>query len=634
MHNYRADIDGLRALAVIMVLVFHFDLGLSGGFIGVDIFFVISGYLITHLILKALEENRFSVRDFWMRRIRRLFPALGFMVFFNVIFAALALYPVVFRDYGKELIAQATMISNIYFAQQDGYFAAPSENLPFLHTWSLAVEEQFYLFFPFLLAWMWHKKPSRIRFIICIILYTSFGFNMFGANYFTLTNFFILPGRIWELLLGALVALPTKKSFEKHKGSSAAGWAAVVTILACASFFSKNTLFPGVAALPVCVSTALLITINAQHETSKLKEALSFRPLVYIGKISYSLYLWHWPIYVFAHYIAINEVRYSENLALMCASFFIAIFSYHYIEQPIRKGAISNRNLAASFLIFTTFTIICGLFIYKLDGLNSRFSSQILRLANEANHRIKSEDTIIPKNSENAPLLPIMVWGDSHAAHLRPMLEDLCRDLNARIHLRSESAAPPLLEVNVPRHPNLVDRNNTILNEIQELGINHLILVARWEAYYGKIHRLKLIGELSHDAEKSFRRSFEATIRKLTDLGVQVSILRQVPQQKIHPPTKLANSLRFRNNLNVKGISKTDAYEQFEIANAVIDQVSKPKQVDTLDPFPLFYPNTEHSILTLNGFGIYHDEDHVSPTGARLMKDLVKPILQDCLKDY
>ena len=266
MIPYRADIDGLRAVAVSLVVLFHFSMGLSGGFIGVDIFFVISGYLITLLIRRGLEEGDFSMKSFWMRRIRRLFPALGCMVILNVLAASFFFYPGVFRDYGKELISQVCMISNVYFAQQDGYFETPSESLPLLHTWSLAVEEQFYIIFPVALVWLWKKKSgskSRISTTILYLGLASLFFNFLGTHFFGLANFFLLPGRAWELLIGAWLAIALPKTPTKRLWTESLGWLSLLTLILCAVTYDERTAFPGYAAIPVCVATAIIIYVNA-----------------------------------------------------------------------------------------------------------------------------------------------------------------------------------------------------------------------------------------------------------------------------------------------------------------------------------------------------------------------------------
>ena len=209
-----------------------------------------------------------------MRRIRRLFPALCCMVSANLIIAACILYPHVFRDYGKELIAQVTMISNVYFAQQDGYFATPSENMPLLHTWSLAVEEQFYLLFPFLLTWLWQKRSGRLPRILTVITCGSFLFNIIGTHYFTLGNFFLLPGRIWELLLGALIAVKCPELLKNSKHAPTLGWVALIILLSCSFLYDRNTPFPGFASLPVCLSASILIAVHSDTKQTVLSLSL------------------------------------------------------------------------------------------------------------------------------------------------------------------------------------------------------------------------------------------------------------------------------------------------------------------------------------------------------------------------
>jgi len=204
---YRPEIDGLRALAVLPVLLFHAGLGFPGGFMGVDIFFVISGFLITTLIVRDLQLGTFQMRSFWERRIRRILPAASVMVLATLIVGAIILLPESFENLGQSALAQSLMVSNFYFWQQDGYFAAPSDYEALLHTWSLAVEEQFYLILPALLVFLNRKFPARITLVLWLVFLTSMIWSFFGSYLYPAASFYLLPARAWELLLGSLIAI-------------------------------------------------------------------------------------------------------------------------------------------------------------------------------------------------------------------------------------------------------------------------------------------------------------------------------------------------------------------------------------------------------------------------------------------
>jgi peptidoglycan/LPS O-acetylase OafA/YrhL len=205
--TYRRDIDGLRALAVLPVILFHAGLGFPGGYVGVDIFFVISGYLITSIVIRDILNERFNYADFWERRIRRIFPAALFVTAISVLFGAFALLPDAYRALGKAAMSQLTMVANFYFWQQDGYFAGPSDLEPLLHMWSLAVEEQYYLLFPFLLVTITRRKKLKAKNVILILTLLSLAWSLYGVIYYQMATFYLLPARAWELLLGSLLAL-------------------------------------------------------------------------------------------------------------------------------------------------------------------------------------------------------------------------------------------------------------------------------------------------------------------------------------------------------------------------------------------------------------------------------------------
>ena len=246
--HYRPDIDGLRALAVIPVMLFHLGLGCPGGYVGVDVFFVISGYLITSIILKEQSAGTFSMLQFWERRIRRLLPALVTVVFFTIIAASFVLYPSQFRPFGKEVIAQATMLSNFYFWQQDGYFAPLSEHQPLLHTWSLAVEEQFYFLFPSLLLLL---KKCRCSFLgIAFISIGSFAWSLYSLTHYPSATFYLLPARAWELLLGALLAMSVIRWNPPAILREIASCLGLLSILFPILFYTSSTPLPRVSSAP------------------------------------------------------------------------------------------------------------------------------------------------------------------------------------------------------------------------------------------------------------------------------------------------------------------------------------------------------------------------------------------------
>jgi len=328
--KYRPDVDGLRALAVIPVVFYHAKLpGFNGGFIGVDIFFVISGYLISRIIGDQIATRSFSILRFYERRIRRIFPALFFVLMPCAVASTLLFVPREYRDFSQSLIAATIFAANILFWKESGYFNAPAEQKPLLHTWSLSVEEQFYLVFPWLLILLWRlKRPFDLHLLVPLLLGSLF-LSIWGVEYAPEAAFYFVHMRAWELLLGAslglrLVTLPSSNSVR-----NVASIAGLLMILTAVHLYSPSIPFPGAYALLPCMGAALIIwsgeSGDAKTDSSWIKNILSTSPFVTIGLVSYSLYLWHWPILVFAKsYLLRNpsalEVTFLITLAFVLVS--------------------------------------------------------------------------------------------------------------------------------------------------------------------------------------------------------------------------------------------------------------------------------------------------------------------------
>ena len=337
--QYRAEIDGLRALAVVPVVLFHAGIvGFSGGFVGVDIFFVISGYLITSIILNEQAKERFTLASFYERRARRILPALMLVVLLSTVVAWYLLLPAELVDYGKSLASVGVFASNILFWQQSDYFAATSEFIPLLHTWSLAVEEQFYLIFPvFMIATIAWLKQSRLLVLAALgvisLIYCEWAWRNAPE-----ANFFLAPSRAWELLVGVFCAFYLQnKQLQNTTTKQAGSVLGFLMLLYSIFFFDKNIPFPSVYALVPVLGTALII-VCADAETL-VGKLLGFPALVGIGLVSYSAYLWHQPLFVFARMNSMDELSVPVLLGLSVLAFVLAYISWRWVEKPFR-----NRN--------------------------------------------------------------------------------------------------------------------------------------------------------------------------------------------------------------------------------------------------------------------------------------------------
>jgi peptidoglycan/LPS O-acetylase OafA/YrhL len=357
--SYRPDIDGLRAIAVLSVVFCHAGVGLPGGYVGVDVFFVISGYLITSLILKELKQETFSLADFWERRIRRILPALVAVTIAALLAGWFLLMPEAYASLGKSVAALALLISNVQFWRDTGYFEAAAEEKPLLHTWSLAVEEQFYLFVPvFLLLLARTSRLHRAVALLTLAMIVSFGLSIYGTHRHPDATFYLLPSRAWELFVGALLAfVPIGWLTGSTRCKELAAALGLALILIPCVLYDQSTRFPGLAAVPPVLGTALLIW-SGNTSTAGLpitNRCLTWRPFVAVGLISYSLYLWHWPLLAFARSQSISPLSYIDRFQLIAASLLIGAISWRYVELPFRSRKVfASRRwlLAVSVLMF------------------------------------------------------------------------------------------------------------------------------------------------------------------------------------------------------------------------------------------------------------------------------------------
>ena len=394
--KYRADIDGLRAIAVVSVMSCHMEIGkMAGGFVGVDVFFVISGYLISSIIFAEIDNSRFSILSFYERRIRRIFPALFGMLSILTIVAVICFLPIELVDYSKSLAAATASLSNFYFWQHSGYFDSPTSK-PLLHTWSLAVEEQFYILFPIFLLLIRRVLPNRLRVSVVLLFLASLLLSIIVVHVNRDTAFYMSYTRAWELLLGTMLSLrmfPRTDSICLRNLTSVLGIGMIVYSIFS---YSRFTLFPGLAALVPCIGSVLVIG-SGESGSSLIGSFLSWRPIVQTGLISYSLYLWHWPV-IILHKMGIlfpmgiilprgsvadlSPTRYSHIVEIVI-SFCIALLSWRFVERPFRTGslrlagkplfALAGGGMLLSFVISTS-AIVAG-------GFHWRFSPRSVQLA-------------------------------------------------------------------------------------------------------------------------------------------------------------------------------------------------------------------------------------------------------------
>ena len=415
--KYRPEIDGLRAIAVISVIIYHLNENwLSGGFLGVDIFFVISGFLITGIIITEIQQNSFSLKQFYTRRIKRIYPAfITVMALVSFIASAIFIYND-FNKLRKTIELAIAFLSNFYLGLTQGYFDLSANENPVLHIWSLAVEEQYYLIFPLILILAYKKfREIKVLFIITLILFfillaTSFVSANFYKEVLHQPNIYYLSNlRFPELLVGSLLAIYHNLSASKQASKQASNVIAILSTLllfSCLFLMNNNIAYiPGITLILPCIFTALIIHTTSQNNIVKL--CLSNKAIVFIGKISYSLYLYHWIFIAFAYYITGEKQINNQSIAIVTVlTIIFSVLSYYLIEQPIRK---SKLNFKQSFLYiyFIPSLLLLGFNLYK---------RQIMRVEQE---HIEQE---IPVSNENHYPAKVIILGDSHSSHLEAFL--------------------------------------------------------------------------------------------------------------------------------------------------------------------------------------------------------------------
>jgi peptidoglycan/LPS O-acetylase OafA/YrhL len=395
IRTYWKDIDGLRAIAVTTVISYHAGWTLfRGGFIGVDVFFVISGYLMGSMIIDDVSAGRFSILAFYERRVRRIFPALAALLLAACVLAYLYMLPSELEDFGRSLFAATFSYSNFYFAQHSHYFAPQSSTLPLLHTWSLAIEEQFYVFLPIFVLVVHRIWRRGLWVVLLAAALLSLGFSVSGALPGQAPEFYMPQNRAWELLLGTLLAcshLPAMRAPIWRGGASLLG---VILIVVAATKFSSTTPFPGYAALVPCLGTALIILAGRSGE-SYVARGLSWAPTVFVGKISYSLYLWHWPIFAFiklSDHFPADQNKTIVRLLAVGATLIIATLSWKYIETPFRTGPRrpSRKTLFAASGAAAAVLAAIGLGTGMTQGFPQRFTPEAQAMASWMNYQKRS----------------------------------------------------------------------------------------------------------------------------------------------------------------------------------------------------------------------------------------------------
>lgn len=649
--QYRPDIDGLRAVAVLSVLFFHEKIKrVAGGFVGVDIFFVISGYLITSIIAKDIASGKFSFISFYERRLRRIFPALFFVLFGCTVIAAVLFTPEDFIAFAKETIATTCFVSNFYFLSQSatgGYFANLSDLQTLLHTWSLAVEEQFYFLFPALLLLLWRWAKLRAVRWLAVLAVISFALGVWLTHRNPSAAFYLLPSRAWELLLGSLLALnavpPIKIRFVRE-------FAGIVglALIACSDLLITDQMpFPGWIAFAPCFGAWLIIYAGKESSTWA-NTILAFPPLVFIGVISYSLYLWHWPLIVFAQYVLVGDLGRAAKIAVICASLLMAFLSFEFVESPFRgrDSAFSRRQVFTLGLAASLVSLALAFTISSTGGLPQRFNAATRKIVVE--NEVRRHDFLeICGNWKTDPhrwadinlcvLGPnaskkILFWGDSHVLQLYPLVKHLydTGDLQGRGAIFAiANSCPPAEHINETREGFHCDAFSSLaMTRAKEQDIDTVFIgfFPWWFMNPGELCRSVdgrcLAGSSLEDPRTLVLPELSDEIRQLQSLGKRVIVCLPFPSYVTPVPTlEIRNAVvsRFGFARIATDGMLPDYREQFlDVFNA--------EKADIFDPRKSLC-NQGSCVNQVDGISIYKDNNHIAASQIGILEDNFRQVL-------
>lgn len=621
--SYRPDIDGLRFISIIAVILYHLKVpGFAAGFLGVDIFFVISGYLMTNNIMNGLQQNKFSILGFWQRRIRRLVPTFLALAIVTALVGYLLLLPEDFAHFGQSLAYQAFSISNFLFVRESGYFDAPSDFKPLLHTWSLAVEEQFYFILPILLIALSKIKKNLITPLLCTIFFSSLAAYIYWSQKLPIQTFFLPQFRIWELLAGSLVAQTEKIWLRNHRLSHFIAYLGMALILVGFFAYDKAANTQGnIVIMPVLGASLLLYSNSIQTLVHKI---ISLRLFTWIGERSYSLYLWHWPLIVF--YVYYQETLTNLNKAILFLFVFIfGEISYRLIERPFRLRI--SLLYPKTFIAFSLASLLClgilGYSIFHWDGMRGRFNENALAFAGATQDRIKWwEDSYCKKQFVNDPIQAsicvlspktnqdkkILVWGNSHMGHLLPALEILGQKYGATIYFPSRNCPWFLAE---KEDSICAKAAHFILEKLKQEKFHSVIYAGHWNALAKAPHFSELLNQ---------------SIKNLVSSKVPVWIVKQIPFYPYPIPKRLALNEHFNNNSSNPFDAQYFRTHHLDLESTLEKEIKA--SVTFLDPVSFLCPNNGDCLLHKNGHSLYSDSNHLSIKGSTEVLDMLKPVFE------
>lgn len=647
---YRSDIDGIRAIAVLSVIGFHFFPSLIvGGFIGVDVFFVISGFLISTIIMQKLSQGEFSYVDFYTRRIKRIFPALLIILTTTIVIGWFVMFPNELMQLGKHLAGGATFTSNLLLAREIGYFDIGSANKPLLHLWSLGIEEQYYILWPIFISILF-KTTKKIFFVISLVFLSSFLLNVLIINKHANYAFYLPLTRIWELTIGSLLAYyilfgqkNSSLTARNYLVSNSLSFFGMLCILISLFMFGNEKIFQSWLALLPTLGAFMLIFAGSGSWINR--KILASQPFVFFGLISYPLYLWHWPLLAFLN-ITQNQIS-SLNIRIMFVviSILLAWLTYKFIEQPIRIFNGKNYQIAASLMIFLFLIGGVGLSLYKNNGYPNRFPIETRNFLNDLsydtskfkyypcpNDLFKSKPELSYCLQSQSPInsqANLVIFGDSHADHIFHGISKV--DINHNWMLIGNYSCPPVndifLEADVP---NCYQRNANIINYLKKQKHIETVVLAFFGNYFQEtdfaadhMHRFGpstvKIKYQNLNKTQAFQFGLEKTITELEIVGKKIVIVLDVPELPFFSQdciSRLYSSKKAKNFACF--ISKKTVLTRQKKLRLMLTKIqSSHPNIKIFDPLN-FLCNEDKCWVKRNDILVYRDSHHLSLSGSEL----------------
>lgn len=676
--KYRPDIDGLRAIAVLAVVAFHaFPTWVQGGFIGVDVFFVISGYLISTIIFENLDKNTFSIGEFYLRRIRRIFPALILVLAAGYVLGWLTLFADEYKQMGKHIAGGAGFISNYILWNDSGYFDGIAEKKPLLHLWSLGVEEQFYIIFPILLFVLWRSKLNL--FVITLLMaIVSFELNIYETEANPIAAFYSPQTRFWELMCGSLLAWaathkneviqyidgwlnkhPSVAPYRKQAAFVGTPWKHVASFAGLFSivfgFFqiSKDLSFPGKWVLVPVLGT--LLVISAGKGSWPNRTILSNGILVWLGLISFPLYLWHWLFLSFARIIEGETPSREIRAACVLVSIFLAWATYKFIERPIKNGAYSPYKAPILLLLMLAIGSL-GYAVYRQNGFPARAIAQkylsyteSIKMTSRLNecfdipYAYKKDGNWFCNLGDNTIPATVFAYGDSHALSMLPALEMFSKENNINIQFAGTSGCPSLLGIQSMRGSAKIEMhdcqnlNERVFEYAKKAKIGYVILINRWVYYTGsesRPHEINYIARAPNEpiSKKSSASDFEWAVRNTVErwrgIGVKVAFLEDIPQQLHHPKDILPKGRGAEKNYMKYSVELGEHTRNQSWVNSIL----RRQNASVINLDDVLCVNNRCPPVSNSRF-IYFDDDHLSIDGSKLVYPKLKVELRKFLEN-